>query len=174
MLQRSLAYLAAQQDPGALPLASIVLQGDRGIRIWSDRMLTDAETWSPAAGTPADGSALADGTLLAGAQIMPILERSAGLLDPGMPSEQTAVPDGLDRMATTLSGRQISDLTAVISNADRGPSRALGIETWLSGELSQVLGYRGLPQQDWCERFRGVVDRIQITQERVSLTAKAS
>lgn len=174
MLTRSLAYLAAQQDPGALPLCAVVLQTDRGVRVWSDRMLTDAETWTPGGGTLADGSALADGSLQAGAQIAPILERSARLLDPGAVSEQLLAPDGLDRTGTALGGRQIADLTVVISNADRGPSQALAMEAWLSGRLSQALGFRGLAQQDWLERFRGVVTRIQITKERISLTARAS
>jgi hypothetical protein len=137
-------------------------------------MLTDAETWSPSGGSLADGSILADGTLQAGAQIMPILERSAGLLDPGAPGEEILSPDGLDRLGTALSGRQVSDLSLRISNADRGPSRSLAIESWLSATLSQAYGFSGLPRQDWIERFRGVVTRVEITKDCVSVTARAS
>ena len=132
MLNRSLAYFAMQQDPGALPLAAVVLQTDRGVRVWSDRMLTDAETWTPASGTLADGSALANGALLAGAQIMPIIERSARLTDPGTPSEQTLPVDQFNAAPTAYTGRQVGDLTITLDNSDRGPSQALSIETWLS------------------------------------------
>ncbi len=174
MLSRSLEYFAHQQDPGALPLCAAVLETDRGVRVWGDRMLTDAETWTPSGGTPADGSALADGSLLAGAQIMPILERAARLLDPGAPSMQLVTPDGRDGLAEALTGRQVSDLTVAIDNSDRGPSFAMAVETWLSGSLSLAFGYRGLPRQDWRERFRGVVERVEITEQQVRLTARAS
>jgi hypothetical protein len=174
MLSRSLAYFAMQQDPGALPLAVAVLQTDRGVRVWSDRMLTDAETWTPSGGTLADGSALANGSLQAGAQIAPIIERSARLTDPGTPSEQTLPPDQFGQATTALSGRQVGDLTITLDNSDRGPSQALGIETWLSGQLSEGYGFRGLARQDWLERFRGIVQRIELTTTSARLTARAS
>lgn len=174
MLPRSLAYLAAQHDPGALPLVVVVLQTERGVRVWSDRMLTDAETWTPAGGTLADGTATADGTLAAGVQIMPILERAARLTDPGSPADQLLGADQLDQLSTALTGRQVADLTVSLDNGDRALSQALAVESWLSGALSLAFGYRGLPRQDWLERFRGVVGRIEITREAVRITARAS
>jgi hypothetical protein len=174
MLTRSLAYFAAAQDPQALPLAAAILRTERGMRVWSDRALSNAETWQPNASEMADGTATADGTHVAGAQIEPILERSARLTDPGAPSEQLIAADQWDQFATAMSGRQVADLTIALNNGDRAMSQALAIESWLSGSLSLAFGYRGLMRQDWIERFRGVVERVEITREAVRLTARAS
>ena len=68
----------------------------------------------------------------------------------------------------------MGDLTITLDNSDRGPSQSLGIETWLSGELSETYGFRGLARQDWLERFRGIVQRIELTITFARLTARAS
>jgi hypothetical protein len=171
MRSRSVAFAEYQRDPQRAALVVCVIWTAAGARAYSAVGLTDTELWT-GPGTLADGGALADGSMYAGADLFPTLAREPRVLRYGVIREDGSFLPPLG--PSDLRGRRISGVEVALRNDDDHFGRALAFETFLSARLNLTLGFRGLRRDQFVERFQGIIESHDLTRETFTVRAEAA
>lgn len=150
---------------GEVPVLFIVIKTDLGYRAYAEKelsLISDME------GHFADGSVIADGTYTAGSSLGS-LEKSAKLLS-FSGSNRTIQPQKRG-LLLGYTQKQQEHVSVTLINTDRYFSRLIAKEPFLTKEISSYLGFEALPFGEMLEDFRGTIENLTITPEKLTLEA---
>lgn len=140
---------------GEVPITYCLIQTHLGWRAYAQKQLSavfDAEA------SIADGTFLADGTIIAGGYSVGLIDKGARVLSFGS-FERTLQPLN-DDVLTAYSGRQLQHISLELDNVDRYFSRLIAKEPFLGRPISLYVGFEEDPQGDHMSIFRGIVSEL--------------
>lgn len=171
MRPRSLNFATAQADPRSVPLIVVAVTTAAGVRVFCASGMTDDEVWAEL-GALADGTYVADGSLTAGAQLLPVIAIQPIVLSYG------AMRDTGSILPTILlrgqRAREVGNMEIALRNDDDTCGKMLSQDLLLGGTLTVATGFRGLRRDQFVTRFAGVVQEILLTKEQLTIRAETA
>lgn len=142
---------------GEQPTPYIVVDTHMGYRAYAAKELTAV---FDVAALIADGSVTADGSELAGAGTLGVIEKSARLLAWG-PFERTLQPKK-DDVLTAMNNKQLQHISIELDNADRYFARLIAMEPFLGRPLRAYVGFEDEPHINHLRTFTGVISELSV------------
>lgn len=171
MRPRTLDFATAQTDAARAPLVVVTVTTPSGVRVYCSIGMTDTEVWSESA-AKADGTIIADGGTLAGAQFLPVISIEPRILSYGaMRDTGSILPTIALRGRRT---REAGNVEVTLRNDDDHFGKALAQDVFLSAKLAIAVGFRGMRRDQFITRFQGVIQEHVLTREQLTLRAETA
>jgi len=163
------AFLQALQTQH-MPVVLVFIENTAGVRVYAHQLPTEREIGFSSDVYYANGSLLANGAALAGLGVR-LLDRGARLMSVSPLRETLIAEKGL--AVGSLSVNEIQNMTVSLNNADRLFSQIFARESFLNGDLTVKLGFRGLEAIDFLPMFAGRVVKEELSDGLLQIEAAA-
>ena len=150
---------------GEIPILFVVIKTDLGYRAYAEKEL---KTIADLEAHFADGSITADGTYTAGGGIG-YLEKSARLL--GFSGSDRTIRPKKQGLLFGYTQKQQKHVSITFANTDKYFSKLIAKEPFLTKTIYSYLGFEDLPLKEALEDFRGTIESLTITPEKLTLEA---
>jgi hypothetical protein len=134
-----------------------MIQTHLGYRAYAEKELT---TGFDKLAAIADGTYLADGTIIAGSDSVGVIDKSARVLSFSS-FERTIQPQKSD-VLTAYSGKQLQHISIELNNTDRYFSRLIPKEPFLGRPVNVYVGFEADPQGEHLSIFRGIISELSV------------
>ena len=150
---------------GEIPIFIIVIETDLGQRAYAKKEL---DLISDIDENLADGSVTADGSHTASSG-PGFLEKSARLLS--FSGSARTIQPKKQGLLLSYTKKQQKHISVTLINTDRYFSKLIAKEPFLTKEIYSYLGFEDLPFNEALEDFRGTIESLAITPEKLMLEA---
>ena len=148
---------------GEQPQTYIIIQTALGSRVYGGTALSDI--FVPI-GSIADGSRMADGSVVAGAGDV-VISKEARILDMGTGSRSLSAQN--KELLSGFTSKRQGSASVKLNNADRELSRLIAKEPFINRPISFKLGFEDVATVNHITYFSGIIDRITIDLSSLAL-----
>jgi len=150
---------------GEIPILFCVIHTALGYRAYAKKELSVV---SDMEASILGGSWLLDGSVILGSSLG-FLEKSARLLSVG--SFDRTIQPKKQGLLLAYTQKQQQNVSVSLVNVDRYFSRLIVKEPFLTRDLYLYLGFEALPFNQNLEVFKGVIEELAITSDKITLEA---
>jgi hypothetical protein len=142
---------------GEVPISYVVIQTHLGYRAYAEKELKGV---FDLLGYAADGSYLADGSVLAGSTSSGIIDKPGRVLGFGS-FERTLQPQKDDVLAAYL-GKQIQHISLEMDNSDRYFAQLIAKEPFIGRPIKYYVGFEDDSQSEHLSIFSGIISEMSV------------
>lgn len=140
---------------GETPICYVIIQTHMGWRAYSEKEIGEAFAFD---GYLADGSVLADGSQLAGADSVGVLEKSARVLEFG--SFERSLQPLKEDLLLAYQSKTLQHLSITLNNTDRYFSQLMAKEPFLGRTIQVYVGFETIPFSEHLNFFTGIITEV--------------
>jgi hypothetical protein len=144
---------------GDFPTVYILIESSMGWRAFAAKGLTNI--FSETGSSIADGTHLADGTIIAGSSTYGTLSIGERLISPGS-FERTMRPANISNLQS-YGARQLQSINIDLDNSEDYCSKIIAKESFLGKELRRYKGFEDHTHAQHLRDFSGIITKIALT-----------
>lgn len=142
---------------GEVPITYVLILTHLGYRAYAEK---EPSAIFDAAAAIADGTWLADGTIVAGDTSVGVIDKGARVLT--FPPFERTIQPVKDDVLTALGSKQLQHVSIEMDNSDRYFSRIVPAEPFLGRPINIYVGFEADPQGEHLSVFQGIITELSL------------